>query len=265
MNFFLQSIEQEYVTDSTNMINDCTRNIVRNKVMPLMRDINPSVDLAINRLSLNAADTDRLVVATFQNADDLAAIPRAAAMRIVKYRFMQFCGKGMLSHHAAMIVDSLHKDTVITLQGDIDAVIKNGKVSFKYRKEINNDIDTAVYKLQYGANYFNCGRVMIYYGKSLPQKYDFVIGIDSRKVCGDIHYRARRVGDEIKALGVNRSVKKAFINKKIPVRLRDSIPVFFDDEGIVCVPFIGAADRIYSHKEDADFISVTFLERQDTQ
>ncbi len=262
---FLQSIDQEYVIDSTNLINDCTRNIIRNEVLPLLRRINHNTDIAINRLSSNAADIDRLVVSSFENVDDLTSIPRAAAIRLVKHRFMNFCGKGMLSHHAETIVDSLHKDTVITLQGGIYAVLKNGRVRFEHLQEKPRHIDTAIYKLQYGINYFDGGKVLIYYGDTPQKNCDYFTSIDSRQICGNVYYRARMSGDEIKALGVNRSVKKAFINKKIPARLRDAIPVFFDDEGIVCVPFIGAADRIYSHREDADYISVTFLERQDMQ
>lgn len=261
---FLQSIGQDFVTDSTNSVNDCTRNIIRNEVMPILRGINSSADIAINRLSANAADIDELVISTYRDTEDLTSIPRAAALRIVRYRYALFCGSGLLSHHAEAIVNALHKDTVITLKDGIDAVVKNGRVRFEYR-QCGKNPDTAVYKLQYGLNYFDGGNVLIYYGNNPPQSSDYIIGIDAQNVCGDIHYRTRKTGDEIKCLGVTRSVKKAFINKKIPARQRDSIPIFVDDEDIVCVPFIGAADRIYSHREDADFISVTFLERQDTQ
>jgi hypothetical protein len=34
-----------------------------------------------------------------------------------------------------------------------------------------------------------------------------------------------------------------FIEKKIPKEYRDIIPIFFDDLGIIYVPFIGIADR----------------------
>lgn len=261
---FLQSIGQDYVTDSTNSVNDCTRNIIRNEIMPVLRGINSSADLAINRLSVNAADIDKLILSVYTDVDDLLSIPRAAALRLVRYRYTQFCGNGLLSHHAEAIVNSLHKDTVITLKDGIDAVINNGRVRFEYR-QCGKNPDTAVYKLQYGVNHFDGGNVLIYYGSNPPQSSDYIIGIDTKKVCGDIYYRTRKTGDEIRCLGVTRSVKKSFINNKIPARQRDSIPIFVDDEGVVCVPFIGAADRIYSHREDADFISVTFSERQDTQ
>lgn len=44
---WLREIGQSYVTDSTNLETDYTRNKIRLKLLPLMRDINPSVDEAI--------------------------------------------------------------------------------------------------------------------------------------------------------------------------------------------------------------------------
>lgn len=44
---WLREIGQSYVTDSTNLETDYTRNKIRLKLLPLMRDINPSADEAI--------------------------------------------------------------------------------------------------------------------------------------------------------------------------------------------------------------------------
>lgn len=40
---YLQSIYQDYVTDSTNLKDECTRNKIRLNLLPLMQEINPSV------------------------------------------------------------------------------------------------------------------------------------------------------------------------------------------------------------------------------
>lgn len=49
----------DYVTDSTNLSDDYTRNRIRHKVVPLLKEINPSLFGAISRLSQSVSDDDR--------------------------------------------------------------------------------------------------------------------------------------------------------------------------------------------------------------
>ena len=57
---------------------------------------------------------------------------------------------------------------------------------------------------------------------------------------GDLRIRSRRTGDLIALPGGSKSLKKLFIDKKIPVSLRGQIPVLEDDRGIVGVYGFGA-------------------------
>ncbi len=62
---FLNGMEQSYVTDSTNLQDDFTRNKIRLKLIPLMQSINPSVQQSIvataDRLSELANVYDKLI------------------------------------------------------------------------------------------------------------------------------------------------------------------------------------------------------------
>lgn len=49
----------DYVTDSTNLSDDYTRNKIRHKVVPLLREINPALFGAISKLSQSVSDDDR--------------------------------------------------------------------------------------------------------------------------------------------------------------------------------------------------------------
>lgn len=64
--------------------------------------------------------------------------------------------------------------------------------------------------------------------------------------CGEsITVRARRTGDELRLSGGTKSLKKLFVDRKIPAAVRDSIPVLADDKGILGIYGIGAnLDRI---------------------
>jgi tRNA(Ile)-lysidine synthetase-like protein len=66
------------------------------------------------------------------------------------------------------------------------------------------------------------------------------------KIHGKIKVRQRQTGDKITIKGTNKSLKKLLIDKKIPKEYRNIIPIFFDDEGIIYVPFVGIADRVFS-------------------
>ena len=56
---------------------------------------------------------------------------------------------------------------------------------------------------------------------------------------GSIRIRSRRTGDELRLSGGSKSLKKRFIDKKIPAARRDRIPVLFDDAGILAVGELG--------------------------
>ena len=56
---------------------------------------------------------------------------------------------------------------------------------------------------------------------------------------GEILLRSRRTGDCIRLAGGSRSLKKLFIDRKIPADQRKKIPVVCDDQGILGVYQIG--------------------------
>lgn len=57
---YLKSIGQDYVTDSSNLIDDVARNIIRLDVMPQLRRINPNATENILRSATNIAETDAM-------------------------------------------------------------------------------------------------------------------------------------------------------------------------------------------------------------
>jgi tRNA(Ile)-lysidine synthase len=56
---------------------------------------------------------------------------------------------------------------------------------------------------------------------------------------GTVHIRTRQSGDTIRLSGGTRSLKKLFIDRKIPAAQRDRIPIVCDDAGIIGIYGIG--------------------------
>jgi tRNA(Ile)-lysidine synthase len=65
------------------------------------------------------------------------------------------------------------------------------------------------------------------------------------EICGKIAVRPRREGDSIKLSEQSgtKTLKKLFIEKRIPVRQRSLIPIICDDEGVLGIYGIGIGDR----------------------
>lgn len=57
---YLQALGQDYVTDSTNLADEFTRNKLRLDVIPLLEEINPSVPEAISETARRLADVERV-------------------------------------------------------------------------------------------------------------------------------------------------------------------------------------------------------------
>ena len=55
---------------------------------------------------------------------------------------------------------------------------------------------------------------------------------------GNVFLRSRQSGDTIRLPGGTKSIKKLFIDRKIPASQRDQIPILCDDAGILGIPGI---------------------------
>lgn len=93
---YLASLGQGYVTDSSNLREDYTRNKIRLRVLPELRGINPSADAVIARMSGLLREDEELLDSLVQKALDearegrgwnalsLSALPEALKKRAVK-------------------------------------------------------------------------------------------------------------------------------------------------------------------------------------
>ena len=70
---------------------------------------------------------------------------------------------------------------------------------------------------------------------------EIVNSTDTFTVCpsGTLFLRSRQTGDSLRLSGGSRSLKKLFIDRKIPASQREEIPVLCDEIGILGVYSIG--------------------------
>ncbi len=74
----------------------------------------------------------------------------------------------------------------------------------------------------------------------------------------DLHWRTRREGDVFFFRGMHRKLRKLYLEKNIPPRLREQMPLLCDSEGIVYAPWIGVRDG-YRAGDEPVAVTVTVL------
>ena len=62
--------------------------------------------------------------------------------------------------------------------------------------------------------------------------------------------------DKIRLGKMTKSLKKLFIEKKIPRDMRDLVPIICDDKDILLVPKIGIADKVKNNGHKTIYIGI---------
>ncbi|MBO4500915.1 MAG: tRNA lysidine(34) synthetase TilS [Clostridia bacterium] len=234
-----------YVTDSTNFIDDCSRNILRLNVIPELRRINPSLDEVINNGSRTFSALDNALSNCFPSVgEDVSALPEY----MISACLLRECGNiGREQLQKAVRAIKEKKTRAFSLAGGETLNVSGG--SFRTEKRGNTlfaPADETV--LSKGANKLGCGaEIFVAYAESFNEVYKYTT---TTALCFDninsvISVRPRREGDTLKIRGMTKSVKREFINKKIARELRDSVPVICVDGVPAAVPFIGVDDSFY--------------------
>jgi len=132
----------------------------------------------------------------------------------------------------------LKKETgkCIDLGDKVVGEISYGKLIIRNKDKIKD----YVYNLEKGLNFIGEINKIIRIsqdGNNKISKNNNSILIDSDKVKGQLKVRNRKNGDKFQPLGMkgSKKVKDYFIDQKIPVRLRDKIPLICDDENIIWI------------------------------
>ena len=71
INRFIDERQLPFVTDSSNFSDEYTRNFIRLRLIPLMKEVNPSVDEALARTASHAVDIENIYLHVIENARKL--------------------------------------------------------------------------------------------------------------------------------------------------------------------------------------------------
>lgn len=253
-----------YVTDSTNLDTDYTRNHIRKNIVPEIRKINPKADAAALRLSRSASEDNAYLYGEAEiivgdnteiARDKLSSLPPSLLSRVVMILYKNAVGsmsdisEKNVSDCCKMIgegcIGSISLPKKATLFIHKDAVfVKIGTEDTESTPDCEITLSESS-PTEFGDYLVILGDMSKTDDKTRENIYNLFIKeyLDYDKIKGTIKIRKRASGDTYKVGGVNRKLKKYMCDKNVPQRLRDTLPLICDDDGIILVPTLRVSDR----------------------
>ena len=228
---FLREYCLSFVEDSSNGGDDFLRNRLRHHVMPLLTKENPrfaeNTSAMAQRLRQDEAALEK--AAGYEELPDIETLKNmdpAIRGRVLE-RFLKESGiREPEAEHIALV----------------ESLVFSEKPSA--RAEFPGGVTiTRIYDRLQPAEKQQMPRCRITCGPA--EKIENTTDIFTVRPVGTIEVRSRRSGDEMRLSGGTKSLKKLFIDRKIPASQRASIPVVADDAGVLGVYGIGVnLDRV---------------------
>lgn len=266
---YLSETGVTYVEDSTNSDTAYTRNLMRHRVVPVLKSRNPSVCRAVSSMTqLLRRDGDYLDLQTRQAFDalvedspdgasarvcPLCALHPALSSGVCRLLYEAAGGKpGALSYQHTESLLALARSHApsgsVCLPGGISARRMNDRLflgkptgaaptftPFPLRIDENRRIGDT--------NYFINAR-MAENNEFIHNSFNtFYINYDI--ICTGVFVRPRRPGDRfsLPGRGVSKSIKKLFIEAKIPLFLRECVPVLAAGDEVLAVAGFGLSEK----------------------
>lgn len=252
---YLEENAISHVEDSTNAQDDYSRNLIRHRVIPVLKQINPALEQALSRSSALLRQDDDCLEALAKSfieryydgeslpLDKLRAEHRAVSSRVIR----ALCEKSLSADNIDAVLALLEGDGLAYADVPGQRLRRErGRLYFSEDEAIEPWDELvipgeSVYIERAGIS------VSAHFGKNCKeinsQFTSYAVKYES--IRGKLHCTQKREGDVFKPAhrGCTKALKKLFAEKKYTRHLRSVTAVFRDDEGIVAVEGFGVAER----------------------
>ena len=221
-----------FITDSSNEGDAFLRNRLRHHVMPLLKEENPRLAENISAMALRLRQDEdclsRLSAGRELDVEELKALHPALRSRCLE-AFLKESGvrEPEASHiaQAEALVFSPKPSAFARFPGGILIARNYGRLEVRQEPDALPPVELRVP------------------GSVVWGDYRITASLEGEGMTlypvGTITIRSRRAGDEIRLSGGTKSLKKHFIDRKIPAARRCRVPVICDEAGILAVEEIG--------------------------
>lgn len=264
---FLSKNGFSFVTDSTNLSDDYTRNKIRHRIVPLLHDINPAVTSSFIHSSDTLHDENNFIELETEKALKLVKSGNTlTGLKALPSLLRRRCIRDLLSennlsynHDLLLRAEALAQNGgKLNISNDIFLVSEGNVLELKKITHAEHELLSA--ELIIGDNCLFKGKILRAELVTIPQEDGEAVLLDCDKLEGKLILRNRRFGDKIKLAGrgFTSSVKK-LINEKIPQELRHELHFIEDEKGTVFAESLGIAQRIAPTEETERFLRITIV------
>ena len=250
----------EYINDSTNLDTNYNRNKIRNLVLPLLKEINPSLSSAVTRMtdSLTLDNqylsevSEKFILENYENGKiDLSLLNHlhpSIKTRVI-YSLLKINNATDLLEVHVRAVDNLSSRALshsrLDLPCNLTVSVESGMLVFDKKKPL---CETVSFNLPfiYGttkieqtgdivARFHSDDKENIEKFKNIYKKF-IQAEITSATIKGALLLRTRKPGDIFNINGINRKLKKVLWEIESDPKKRNKLPIICDDCGILWVP-----------------------------
>ena len=255
---FLEEYALPHVEDSSNGTDDFLRNRIRHGILPLMRAENPRIGENLSAMALLLRQDEACLQAMIPE-EQVPDVSRLKAMepalrRRALERFLKAQGvrepEQIHILQAEQLLYHWNPSAAMQFPGGVT-------IGRQYDRLVRLECAPELPETRLSVPGETCiggKRFVSEYATDLEEQPDSVL------VCpvGALTVRSRRSGDTMRLPGGTRSLKKMYIDRKIPASQRAAVPVLADDRGVLAVFGIGTDIRF--HPDSLPAVRITLIE-----
>ena len=272
-----------YVTDSTNLTDQYTRNKIRLEVIPVLKSINPSFENTVAGMSERMRETDVFIEKNAENALSAAKTTSGYSTAVLSQLPLPVFDKAirLILKEYNLVPEASHIELIrkIVCKGGAVEIRKNRYViskqgilrAFQYEK--NNPDSEILFAGQKNIAIHNkiispeILNISEFDNRKKNDKFLFHNSLDYDTIPLGSVFRSRHAGDLFKPVGRNitKQLRKMMTEQKIPSEQRDQLVVFASDNDVLWAENLGVSEpyKVTDSSEKVLVISTGIQKRKD--
>lgn len=250
----------EYVTDSTNLEDDCVRNKLRLNIIPQLKEIFSYPERAGMRLAAVASEDEDFILSEARsflnhcggkiNVGMLNSLHPAVAKRVIKLDFENLSSAKLEQIHIESLLTfaTSGKNGNISLSDGMCGIFEDGFLTFRREDREKSEILQYRIPLCDGITYIDGTDFAVLVSRDAELTEDIGDGYKSYATArisaddGSLFAANRREGDKILDGGMHKRIKKLMCDKKVPSADRNSLPLIFSGDELIFAPLCAVSD-----------------------